>query len=229
MSKGKVVPQVCVLVLGDGPNEVGTELDSPLPPSRLPALPRLIHRLVDEPSHACYRMRLFVRIPHGNGKGDAYEKKAKAAIALARELGCQAVVILRDRDRARTVNRLRPLQRGRDAAAIDGTNPPCAVGLAVETFDAWMIADGKAVAKATDCKTGRSHPSPEGLRGQEQTGDHPKDWARELFGGLDAMAEAYPKVAASVNIAFLETACPEGFAPFAEEVRQRIGPVMAGS
>jgi hypothetical protein len=229
MSKGEKARQICILVLGDGPNEIGTEHDDPLPPARLPALPRLVHRLIGEPAHACYRMRFFVRTPPGHGQGDTFEKKTRAAIALARELHCAGIVILRDRDRARTTEKLLPLQRGRDGAALDGTNPPCAVGLAIEAFDAWMIADGKAIAEATGRKTGRSHPNPESLGGEENSGDHPKDWARNLFGGLDAFAEAYPKVADSVRMGFLEKACPLGFAPFAEEVRQRIGHALAGS
>ena len=43
------------------------------------------------------------------------------------------------------------------------------------------------------------------------------------------MRAKYAIIAEKVDLELLVRACPEGFAPFAEEVRQRIGHTLAGS
>jgi len=214
---------VNVLVLGDGANELGASPGVLIGPEDLPALARLVHRLLNQPARVRYRMGRFIEIEHARGKGDAFEKKTKAAILKARSLGFRAVVIVRDKDRKALAARLAPLARGRDAAATGQV--ACAVGLAVETFDAWMICDGKAVGTAGGDGS-RSHPDPESLDGQESTGRHAKDRAVELFGSADVLTKRYAQVAACVDLSLLAKCCPQGFAPFATEVRQRIGPVV---
>jgi len=193
-------------------------------PEKLPALPRLVHRLLDEPEGAEYKVGLFRQVAHNRGKGKAPEKKAKAAVLLAKQGGYHAVVIVRDRDRKRTADRLDPIKQKRESV-LGSCLPACAIGLAVETFDAWMIADGKAVGAAGG-DAARSHPSPESLDQEEGTGGHPKDRAIELFGSSRALTAAYADIAAHVDLDLLEKLCPKGFAPFAEEVRERIGPVV---
>ena len=211
-------------MLGDGPNELDRDWGHLLEADRLPALPRLVHRLLGEPAGAKYDARLFRRIEHVRGKGDVWRKKAEAAISLAQEHGFDAVVIVVDRDRDSKGGKCRPVFDGRDGMPGLGY-PPCAVGCAIETFDAWMIADGKAVGAAGG-DAARSHPSPESLDQEEGTGGHPKDRAIELFGSGRELTGAYAKVAAHVDLDLLEKLCPEGFAPFAEDVRDRIGPVV---
>ena len=213
-----------IWVLGDGPNEIAREWDHLLESGQLPALPRLVHRLLGEPARAKYELRLFRRIEHVRGKGDVWRKKAEAAIALARERGFDALVIVIDRDRQSRGGKCRPVSDGRDGMAHLGY-PPCAVGCAIETFDAWMIADGSAVG-AADGDAARSHPDPESLDQEEGTGRHPKDRAIELFGSAGALTAAYAQVAAHVDLNLLEKLCPRGFAPFAAEVWERIGPVV---
>lgn len=164
-----------VLVLGDGPHELGHDWEHLLEPDSLPALPGLIHRLLGSPPGAMYDCRLLRRVQHTRGKGPTATKKVIAAVTIARQTGFDAVAILVDRDRARTTDKLRPLLAGRDKAETAG-GPPCAVGVAVETFDAWMIVDTNAVARAGGNQA-QCHPDPESLSGREGTGDHPKDVA----------------------------------------------------
>jgi hypothetical protein len=215
-----------ILVLGDGPNEVAREWQLLLSAEELPALPRLVHRLLQEPGSVSYGMGLFRRSVHGRGKGDVWQRKTEAAVRFAQEHGFDAVVILVDRDRQSMAVKFAPLAAGREVADRLG-GVPCAIGCAIETFDAWMIVDGKAVGGAGG-DASRSHPGPEGLDGDEGTGRHPKDRAIELFGRRDALTGAYAKVAGCVDLELLMRRCPKGFAPFAEEVRQRIAPVVAG-
>lgn len=213
-----------ILVLGDGPNELDREWGELTASGRLPPLPQLIHRLLGEPGGLRYEARLFRRVEHARGKGHAPEKKTKAAIFMAKQMGYHALAIVRDKDRQDLAVKLTPIAKLRGQMAGDLSNPPCAVGCAIETFDAWMIADGKAIGKAGG-DAGRSHPAPENLKGEENTGKHPKDRAREVF-APGSLTAAYAVVAQHVDLDLLEKLCPQGFAPFAEEVHQRIGPVV---
>jgi len=229
--KGKTV-----LVLGGGPHEIGprdnwnVSLSSP----SLPALPLLVHRVIGDPGEAGYVCRRFgpeARV-HGQGMRQAirdYASRRDAMNVLGAVLkagmdGQAGVVVLIDRDRRRDDDTIRPLQAGRDAAA-QFSDIPCAVGQAVEAFDAWMIADGKAVAEAGG-NASRSHPAPENLNGEEGTGNHPKERAAEIFGGSEGLGAKCAQIASTVNIEFLKKSCPVGFAPFAAEVKERIAPVL---
>lgn len=103
-----------VLVLGDGPDEVGRDWEHVLDPGSLPALPRLVDRLLGSPGSVMYECRLFRRVQHTRGKGPAATKKVIAAVTIARQKGFHAVVVLVDRDRKKTSDKLEPLNAGRD-------------------------------------------------------------------------------------------------------------------
>lgn len=214
-----------VLVLGDGANELGREFGRLLSADHLPALPRIVHRLLGEPGNVLYEPGVFRQVEHGRGKGKAFEKKTKAAILLAKHNGHHAVVIVRDRDRSPSAEKVDPIIRKRDSM-IRPDLPPCAVGCAIETFDAWMIADGRAV-HAAGGDPGKTHRSPESLDGKEGTGRHPKDVAAEVFGSKKGLGDKYAVVAANADLPLLVKTCPQGFKPFADEVRERIGPVVS--
>lgn len=213
-----------VFVLGDGADEVGHDWKNMLGPDKLPALPRLVHRILGEPSGVEYQCGRFCFIHHGRGKGDTAAKKVIAAVTIARLKEFHAVVVLVDRDRAKPAEKLGPLVAGQKRAGETG-GPPCAVGAAVETFDAWMIADADAVDRADgDHEHCARHP--EKLAGKEYTGQHPKDVAEQILGSREGLGAKYAIIAAHVDMVQLCRTCPEGFAPFHREVTDRIGPVV---
>jgi hypothetical protein len=224
------VSRLRLLVLGDGEHELGAKssrgLD--LTPGRLPALPCLMHRLLGEPRGTTYQPRSFHDVPPVHERGHKYARKVKRAILQAKRDGFDGLVVVIDRDRNRSSATVEPMREGRDALA-EGGLPPCAVGVAVETFDAWMIVDAKAI-KAAGGDATQSHPNPESLAGKAK-GNHPKDVADAIFGtqGGTGLGPKYAIVAENVDLDLLSRTCPEGFAPFAEEVRQRIGHTVAGS
>jgi len=212
-----------VLVFGEGKHELGDELGVPLTAEQLPALPRLIHRLLGEPENVYYTCEPLKTLPAAHGSGRKFAKKTAAAVRRAQDNGFTAVVVLIDRDRQPDRDRLGALTEGR--SHVEGVQyPPCAVGTAVEALDAWMIADGTAVGAAGG-DSANCHPAPEGLDGKEGTGNHPKDRAAELF-GRGGLGEKYALVAEAVDLELLEKQCPKGFKPFADDVRERIGPVV---
>ena len=216
-----------IAIYGDGRHELGRNLGRELSPDSLPALPELVHRLLRSPSHLTYTPKSFPAVPPVHGRGRKYARKAQRAIREAGRLQFAAAAILIDRDRQPDAKRIVPLREGRDALMYGGF-PACAVGMAVEAFDAWMIADAKA-AEAAGGDPAKSHPSPESLDGREGSGKHPKDVAAEVFGSAKGLGGKYAVVAANVDLSRLEEACPKGFKPFADEVRGRIGPVVARS
>lgn len=212
-----------VVVFGEGPHELGNILDQSLSQDQLPALPQLIHRLLDSPSSVEYTCHNFKNVRPVHKRGHKFGRKVIRAVRQARRDGFTAVAIVIDRDRKPDRGRIGALRDGRDA--VDGLEyPPCAVGCAVETFDAWMIADGKAIKQAGGAG---NHKNPESLDGKEGQGKHPKDIAARLFGGRRSLSSKYAAIADNVDIKLLEKACPKGFKHFAEEVCKRIGPAIS--
>jgi len=98
--------------------------------------------------------------------------------------------------------------------------------LAVETFDAWMIADHKAMQSACYGCGVQSHHDPETLVGKPGTESHPKDYAIRQLGGREDLATKYAQIARNADIEGLMKACPNGFKPFADEVRANLGPLF---
>lgn len=218
MSKRRIV------VFGEGAHELGQRLDSPLSNDHLPALPCLIHRLLDEPDQAEYSCTAFKSVPAVHGKGPKFGKKVKRAILKAHQEGHQAAVIVIDRDAQPDAERIQAMRQARDEM-VDGWYPPCAVTTAVETFDAWMIVDGKAI-KESGGDHKNSHSDPEALDGRPGSGQHPKDKAAEIFGGLRGLGGKYAAAAKHADLGLLRRRCPKGFEPFAQEVEQQIGPIF---
>jgi len=66
------------------------------------------------------------------------------------------------------------------------------------------------------------------LIGPNDTGKHPKDVAAVIFGSKAGLGGKYAVVAHHVDLDQLAKTCPKGFAPFADDVRRRIGPVVVG-
>jgi hypothetical protein len=222
-----------VLVISEGPHELGHKHDVFLDDGELPALPILVRRLVEARVAMSFTCRPLKTVGKARVNDIVKTTVEARAAGLARKVlqglteakidGFDAVVVLIDRDGDPDSKRLVPLQRGRDShwARI----PVCAVGTAVETFDAWMIADPGAIEKAGGDKS-KHRPDPEKLNGKEGTDKHPKDWAAKIFGGGKGLGEAYATVAAHVDIEHLRKSCPKGFAPFADDVRARILPAV---
>lgn len=205
---------------------MGTHDGDPESPEQLGALPRLVHRLLDNPESVEYECRSFKSVTHVPGKAtNKFARKVKRAIQDAKLEGYDGVVVVIDRDREPDRDRIDVLREGRDDMQADGYTP-CAVGTAVEAFDAWMIVDGKAIS-AADGDASISHTDPEKLDRTEGTGHHPKDRAARIFGTGRGLGRTYAAVAAKVDIELLKRRCPQGFAPFAEEVAEHLVPLVS--
>jgi hypothetical protein len=228
------VRELKVLVLGEGPHEIGRKLDQVLSNDELPALPILVRRILGDGRSVSFECRSFKNETKARVKdmvttrvgarAGAISRKVAQAIQMAKRQ-FDAVVVVIDRDRKLDSEKIAALREGRNSAATKPRCPTCAVGTPVETFDAWMIADSKAVQKA-EGNPDHCHPTPEGLAGKEGSGNHPKDRAAKVFGSSDRLGEKYRMVAEEVDLKQLQNSCPEGFKPFADEIRSRIAPLF---
>lgn len=210
-----------IAVFGEGRHDIGNALGKALSPEELPALPELVHRLLGTPQHLAYTCLKFKDVRAVHGRGHKFAKKVVRAIRQAKRELFEAAAIVIDRDRKPDAERIQALRQGRDKMLHTGY-PPCAVGAAVEAFDAWMIVDPKAVGAAGG-DAAHCHVEPEKLRGKEGSRRHPKDIAADIFGSKKGLGKRYARVARHVDLPLLEKSCPRGFAPFADEVRERIG------
>lgn len=156
-----------------------------------------------------------------------YERKVDLAIQAAAADGCSSVAIVVDRDRTAGRQRLDLLEAGRQLAVQRGDTlaERTAVGVAVETVEAWLLADERALNEALRLAppTG-SIQAPESLTGGPKTEHHPKEKLRALLERCRTEQKgSYEAVAEQVTLEQVELRCPVGFAPFAAEVRKRCG------
>jgi hypothetical protein len=148
-----------------------------------------------------------IRAHHGRGRG--YFKRAVRWMLEAQKRGYDAIILVIDQDglpeRMREIN---------DAQEFGGTSIYRALGVAIRTFDAWMLADEKALTTVLGTAVSRQ-PEPEGIV-------DPKEICGELLERSACslrQTEMYAAIAEVVDIAVLEKRCPKGFASFAQRVR----------
>lgn len=154
-----------------------------------------------------------------------YERKVCLAIREAGIRGCSSVAIVVDRDRTEGGARLAALRAGRSMAERQGQPLALktALGVAIETVEAWLLADEKALNEALAPDPPVSTlASPERLNGGPHTDKHPKVVFRTIVGRARAgTSTPYDDVAACVRLDILKQRCSDGFAPFADEIQKR--------
>ena len=229
---------VILRFLGEGPQDVGpsTEECDSESVERQGCIPHFVENLLNVRRRSPvifarekdYLPRLHLESRRARGRPRrGYKAKVRAAIVQAHEDQIDGIVIVVDEPASRESRRLPRLQAGRDEARQDGVMTPCALGVAIQEIEAWLLADGRARAKHLG-KAGRrplpAHPERipnprslfSGLYGEhrsqcESEGSHvPPEWRVKESCAIDA------------RVRVLEDGCPAGFAPFAEEVRREI-------
>ena len=209
-----------VFVVGDGMYDVGECRNQVIDGPDLPALPEIIQKLLPRSKDVQFVCSTIkeIRTRQSGGAGPLNKKKVIAAVLQASRHKADAVVFVIDRDGDR--QRMQELNAGRREISPQDFLP-IALGMAVETFDAWMIADAGALRHVEGCERAEAHPSPESLDGGRGTQQHPKDYAIRQV-GADRLWDKYACIAKFIDIAHLERVCPQGFQPFANEVRSNL-------
>jgi len=144
---------------------------------------------------------------HGSGQG--FYKKALRWLFEAARHGHDALVLLIDEDgRSERVQQIDEAQRAEKPAL------PRALGVAIRTFDAWMLADETALSEVLGCDVQQQR--------DPERESNPKGVCRSLLESYSrpmSQSDMYAAVADRVSIDRLAERCPSGFAPFAERVR----------
>ena len=146
------------------------------------------------------------------GKGKGFFKRAVRWTLEASRRGYDALVLLIDEDRMN--DRVRQLD---DAQLCELVKLPRAIGLAIHTFDAWMLADETALASVLRCPVERQ-PDPESVR-------NAKERCRSLLeasGSPYSQSRLYADAAGKVDLRKLKERCPRGFKPFAARVSNLV-------
>jgi len=143
-----------------------------------------------------------------HGKGRGYFKRAVRWLLEAEKRGVDALVVLIDEDGEGE----RVAQIG-DAQNSSISQLSRAMGVAIRTFDAWMLADEGALTGVLGYQIGR-RPNPENIR-------DPKAVCVHLLADSPArmtQTEMYARIANQVDVTVLSARCPSGFGPFAARV-----------
>lgn len=164
-------------------------------------------RLPKEPKKRRFDKRL---------KGDA--GKASDGLKLA-GLRFQGFIMVRDADRRR--ERLQEMLTGLQSAREKEaklTDLPAVVGVAIETIEAWLLADPNAFKKALGSSIASLPDDPESLWGARDTPEskHPKQTLRRLLLSIKESHDTgtYERLASEVDLDTLKKKCRDGFAPF---------------
>ena len=215
-----------ILVLGEGPNDLG-RIDRSGLLTHPGALPILIERLFhdDEPSGSID----FKALPwksesvHPHRGSGLHRRLELAAARFGRDV--DAIVAVVDRDGAKNRSRAEQLHKGRESVLRQKLS--CAVGLSVEMLEATLLADETALRTALNDPSIECQPDPEKLVSRvEQSDGNPKGRLQRLIAaspvglhGQDFTA-IYAEIARHARLAVLEERCPNGFGEFALQVRE---------
>ncbi len=145
-----------------------------------------------------------------HGKGQGYLKRCVRWMLEAEKRGFDAIVLLMDRDR---IDSRIPEVNAAQASTLASIRR--ALGVAVESIEAWMLADQVALSKVFG-NTVQRQPDPESMT-------NPKEAFRQLFQTTQregSVSEHYAKICAVTDLAMLKERCPRGFTPFAERVQR---------
>ena len=142
-------------------------------------------------------------------KGRGFFKRAVRWLKEAEDREADALILLIDEDgRPETITEIR------DAQGYHESQLARALGVAIRTFDAWMLADERALSEVLGCTVNRQ-PDPETIH-------EPKETCKELLADSDkqiSQREMYAQVAAKIDMGVLCARCRSGFEPFAAHVR----------
>jgi hypothetical protein len=186
-----------VLLISEGQHELGG------------ALATLVRRLNDRCKEIAWKDVRDPELRSRHGKGHGLFKKAIRCLIYAQEHSFDAVALVVDQDDE--IERRRHLS---DAQDYEPVAIPRALGVAIRTFDAWMLADETALATAL-AYTVQKQPDPETIH-------NPKDRCWQLLQASAAeltQADMYAAVAEHARLDEIERRCPNGFATFARRVK----------
>lgn len=191
-----------ILLVAEGKHEHGV-------PERTGSLETLVRRLArrDADYEHDRLARSDIHAHHGKGKG--YHKKALRWILEAAKRGFDAIVLVVDQDDV-------PARRHEIDDAQNSEMSPIkrALGVAIRSFDAWILADERALSEVLGMPVNRQG-SIEQLR-------DPKGICERLLAASECrvtQTKMYELVTKGADLHTLSERCRRGFGPFAQRVK----------
>jgi hypothetical protein len=224
---------VKVLFIGEGRHDIGDSNPNPSHPrsaqGTIPTLTRRVCPSIRSDSIALAWTEIQRFNPAGKKRG--YPAKITAAALLAvRKYACAGTVVVADRDGQKT--RQSELEEGVTSAEQQFPGHSIVWGLAIESVEAWTLGVPDAIAEELGVEVGqiREH-YPRGVPVElmsERSGksDHRPKQLLERLAQLkhrQDSAEFRQAIAERTNVDSLARACPQGFAPFADQLRKAFG------
>jgi hypothetical protein len=213
---------VVVEIVGEGKTDLGT-VAPPSPPNK-GVVPILVHSLCGRPQGMLVK-RLPFALLQSKSKGLA--KKVQFAKRQASCNGSDGVVFVIDSD-GDLAGRMSELVEGRDRELPDY---PMAIGVAHPCIESWLLADPAAIRRALELgTTPQLADDPEQLPAPLNNRKHnPKTVLRDISGveTKEVRGKEKDAIAAAMNdMSLVRKRCPQSFAPFADEVENRIRPLF---
>ena len=215
---------VVIEVFGEGKTDVEDEATEPAPedPSR-GVLPILVRTLCGSP--ATMRVKRYGR--RFMMKPGSLKQKARFAKRQARINGSAGAVFVVDSD-GDLKGRKRDLSDGRKMEPGDF---PMAIGVAHPCIEAWLLADGSAIRQGLELPSNPETPDePEKLPPRSQDGrKNPKRALARAAGKQkqDLSVREKERIAVAMkDMGAVRERCPQGFAPFADEIECHIRPLF---
>jgi hypothetical protein len=217
---------VVIEVIGEGRADIGATTlgerpHQPAPPDE-GVVPILLQKLCGKPAAMRIRRRAFSAL-----QGKTRAQKVQFSKRQALYNGSAGMVFVLDSEG--------DLKRRR-SELIDGRGRehpdyPAAIGVAHPCIETWLLVDGPAIRRALELPAAPPLPdNPEELPAPSADGRYnPKSVLRDIAGCRKGELGSREKdeIAKAMNdLALLRSACPLGFAPFADEVEQHILPLF---
>ncbi|MDZ4780541.1 MAG: DUF4276 family protein [Planctomycetia bacterium] len=151
-----------------------------------------------------------VRVHAPVGKYQGFTRRFLGWLSFAEENNFELLIALIDEDDERQRHNEVELAQASDVFSVRR-----AFGVAVQAFDAWMLADEKAISKVLGTvipKIGspERHRNPKARFLEVREQSEVRESAREL----------YRQIAKELDVDSLALACPKGFKPFADRLRR---------
>lgn len=212
-----------VEVCGEGKTDIGHS--SEVGPPIAGVVPILLHKLCGKPDRMLVKSRRLMHL-----EGRTLRKKVWLAKHQAWVNGSNAAVFVIDSDaKPKALPRMRAeLEDGRDGGLEEF---PMAVGVAQPCIESWLLTDATAIRRGLDLPETPAVPDkPEELAAPNQDRNrNPKTELVRIAGSRTKELSTKEKdsIAGEMNDIRLPRArCPLGFAPFADEVEDRIRPLF---
>lgn len=194
--------------------------------ANLAVVPPLVRAICGRPRNM-YPRENPIRFLQRSESGSGWTQKAAAARKLANHSDADGAVFVIDTEG--DLQRREQLAAGRD---LGPEEVPMVVGAAHPCIEAWLLVDATAIQRGLALDDVPQTPEePESLpRSKRTAGQEAKRVLKECVKQRKPLsADAMGRIAAALNehsLPLLRRRCPLGFAPFADEVEERIRPLF---